>query len=68
MQMQDSTVTRKMAHHCGLRVPMLMRSPVLTMSRVIVMRIVTVRPDQTWPVITHRLRDLMWSADQVSFA
>ena len=68
MQMRDSTVTRRMAHHCGLRVPMLMRSFVLTMSRVIVMRIVIVRPDQTWPLITHRIRALMWSADPVSFA
>ena len=47
---------------------MLMRSFVLTMSRVIVMRIVIVRPDQTWPLITHTLRALMWSADLVSFA
>ena len=68
MQMQDSTVTIRMAHHYGLRDLM----PPDEITRVDnEPGDCDVRPDQTWPVITHRLRELsvlMWSADPVSFA
>ena len=72
MQMQDSTVTIRMAHHYGLRVLM----PPDEITRVDnepgdCDEDCDVRPDQTWPVITHTLRELsvlMWSADPVSFA